>query len=446
MKRNAVLFTILMALLITIASVSYTFWELYNLNRIQYINTIFTKYSVITRLMREHQQSRSPVAIFEANLALYGLDLIKDEAEAKQIVKQAKLLKREGFQSVNEEFFFNAQGVYSQKMVQDMRASMLQLGQEIYFLIESQQEGVLLRDNNLVPYREWNLLYGFIVIVSMLVVTYVMILQRIRPLRLLRRRIAAFGAGNLEISFAMRGEDEIALVANELEVARKKIRSLMESRTLFLRNIMHELKTPIAKGRIASQMLEPPKQRTRFNTIFERMECLINEFALIEEVTSGSEHLQMEEYRLIDLIDGAVDLAMVEPESVTVEIDTSYRLAADFRLFATAIKNMIDNALKYSPEQHVTIGTEGAEIWFENSGTPLAHPLAYYVEPFTKEQPAKNSFGLGLYLVDSILKTHKMVLAYEHRNGVNRFIFVPERRTLPRIKPASDENLKAIPL
>ena len=426
MKRNAVLLTILAALFVTLVSVSYTFWEFYKLNRSQYINNIFTKYSVITRLFREHRQSRSPSAILEANLALYDLDLIKHEAEAKYIVDHAKVLKREGFQSVNEEFFFHQSGVYSQKMVQDMRASMLQMQNEIYFLIESQESGVLLKDNKLTPYREWNLLYAYIVIVSMIVVTFILILQRIRPLRLLQRRIAAFGAGNMDVSFAMRGEDEIALVANELEDTRKKIRALMESRTLFLRNIMHELKTPIAKGRIASQMLESDKQRTRFNKIFERMESLINEFALIEEVTSGSEHLSMEEYRLLDLIDGAVDLAMVEPECVSVAIDTSYKLRADYRLFSTAIKNMIDNAMKYSPDQKVTIGTNGREIWFDNPGSPLSHPLAHYVEPFTKEQPAKDSFGLGLYLVDSILKVHNMVLAYEYRDGINRFIFVPE--------------------
>jgi two-component system OmpR family sensor kinase len=426
MKRNAVLITILLALTITLASVSYTFWELYTLNRTQYINNIFTKYSVITRIFREQHQNHSPAAILEANLAVYDLDLVKQKTEADFVVEHAKVLKREGFQSVNEQFFFNREGVYSQKMVEDMRASMLELKNEIYFLIESRDGGVLLRDNKLTPYREWNLLYGYSVIVSMIVVAFVLILQRIRPLRLLRRRIAAFGAGNMEVSFAMRGEDEIALVANELEVTRKKIRGLMESRTLFLRNIMHELKTPIAKGRIASQMLDTPKQRERFNRIFERMEFLINEYALIEEVTAGTEHLKMQEYRLVDLIDGAVDLAMIEGDCVDVEADAAFKIEVDFRLFTTAIKNMIDNALKYSPDQHVTIGTDGREIWFDNRGEALGKPLAFYVEPFTKNGASKDSFGLGLYLVDSILKTHGMVLAYEYRDGINRFIFVPE--------------------
>ena len=40
-----------------------------------------------------------------------------------------------------------------------------------------------------------------------------------------------------------------------------------------------------------------------------------------------------------------------------------------------------------------------------------------------KDNPSKNSFGLGLYLVDSILKAHNKVLAHEYENGMNRFIF-----------------------
>ena len=63
------------------------------------------------------------------------------------------------------------------------------------------------------------------------------------------------------------------------------------------------------------------------------------------------------------------------------------------------------------------------ELCFESNGDKLANPLQYYIEPFTKENPSKNSFGLGLYLVDSILKAHNEVLAYEYDNGVNRFIF-----------------------
>jgi two-component system OmpR family sensor kinase len=227
----------------------------------------------------------------------------------------------------------------------------------------------------------------------------------------------------MNISFKMRGSDEIASIANELEATKDKINNIMESRTLFLRNIMHELKTPIAKGTIATQMLQTDKQRDRFSSIFGRLESLVNEFALIEEVTSLGDKTEFKEYRVVDIIDGAIDMVMVERENVDVSIDSSVKVKVNYRLYTTAIKNMIDNAIKYSPDSKVKIRMIGKELSFESKGECLKHPLKYYIEPFTKENPSKNSFGLGLYLVDSILKAHNQVLAHEYEHGMNRFIF-----------------------
>jgi len=186
---------------------------------------------------------------------------------------------------------------------------------------------------------------------------------------------------------------------------------------------MHELKTPIAKGTIATQMLDTQKQRDRFTSIFGRLESLIEEFAMIEEVTTLDNQKDFKEYRIIDIIDGAIDMAMVERESVTIEVSTNEKIFANYRLYTTAIKNMIDNGLKYSVDAHVKVVVIKNELCFESKGNCLKYPLQYYIEPFTKDNPSKNSFGLGLYLVDSILKAHNQVLAHEYSNGVNRFIF-----------------------
>jgi two-component system OmpR family sensor kinase len=402
---------------------------MYGINKEQQIDHTFKKYAVIMNLFRQHLQTQSSRTILEANLAISELYNIAEADTVKKILEEAIVLRREGFRAVNEALFYDKMYIYRQKFIQDMRASMMEYKDDIYFYIESPRYSVMLLDKENKPYSPWKLLTWYVTTISIVIFSFLLILYRLRPLQKLRKKIARFGAGDMKVSFKTQGRDEIALISNELDHAQCQIHNLMESRTLFLRNIMHELKTPIAKGRILTQMLDATKQQNRFKNIFERLENLINEFALIEEVTSGFAHLEKKEYRLIDLIDGAIDMAMVEPTHVSVDVDTNYKVKTDFRLFSTAIKNMIDNAMKYSPNQRVKVLTEGKEIVFENIGEVLRHPLAFYVEPFTKEHPAKSSFGLGLYLVDAILKSHKMVLAYEHDKvrKVNRFIFVPEK-------------------
>jgi len=423
MKKHAVLLTILFALIVTLTSVSAVFWEFYKLNKQQYIDHIFTKYSVITQIYRDHKQRKNSEIMLEANLAVYNLYLIKDTTKQNQIASEGKILKREGFESINSAVMLSEKGLYTKNTISKLHATMIEHKDNIYFKIQTPTGATLIRDEELKPYKSWSVLYVYSTIFAIITISFILILQKLKPLILLRRKAALFGKGNLNVSFKTKSSDEIGLVSNNLELAREKIQNLLESRTLFLRNIMHELKTPIAKGTIATQMLDTQKQRDRFTSIFSRLESLVTEFAMIEEVTSIDAKDDFKEYRLVDIIDGAIDMAMVDRSCVSVVIGGDVKITANYRLYTTAIKNMIDNAMKYSPDAHIGILMIHGELCFESRGDCLAHPLQYYIEPFTKDNPSKNSFGLGLYLVDSILKAHDQVLAHEYVSGVNRFIF-----------------------
>ena len=424
MKKHAVLITVLFSLVVTLSSVSAIFWEFYKLNKQQYIDHIFTKYSVITQIYRDHKQRENSEIMLEANLAVYQLQVIKEKSQQNEILSYGKVLKREGFESINSAVMLSAKGLYTKNTVSKLNATMIMYSKSIYFHIQTPDGSIMIKDEKLKPYSGLNVLYAYSTIFAIITMSFMLILQRLKPLIKLRRKVALFGGGDLQVSFKTNSSDEIGLVSNNLELAREKIQNLLESRTLFLRNIMHELKTPIAKGTIATQMLDTQKQRDRFSSIFSRLEALVEEFAMIEEVTSVDSKDDFKEYRLVDIIDGAIDMAMVDRGNVSVVIGGDIKLTANYRLYTTAIKNMIDNAMKYSPDSHIGILMINGELCFESRGDCLAHPLQYYIEPFTKDNPSKNSFGLGLYLVDSILKAHGQVLAHEYVSGVNRFIFV----------------------
>lgn len=424
-KNNAVLATVLFAFFVTIISVSTTFYQLYQINRAKYIDNIFSKHSLISQIYHSYLLKQISQPMFEANLALYDLYEVSDVSMYKTITLHGDVLKEEGKSAGGIDDNLLMEAPYAELVISPIASTMISYRGNIYFLIESARNAVLLEDRKADPYNPVILVSAYGTIMSILMVSFALIIHRLKPLRRLRRQIARFGEGDMGVSFKIAGNDEIALISNELDTTQNKIRSLIESRTLFLRNIMHELKTPIAKGRIASTMLSDEKQQGRFLGIFERLESLIGEFALIEEISSGNQHLEKKEYRLVDLIDGAIDSAMVEYDAVTKEVDASIKIVADYRLFVTAVKNLIDNAIKYSPEKKMSISMENNEIIFKNLGEPLKKPLAYYIEPFTKDHPTKDSFGLGLYIVDAILKEHGYVLAYERRGEENCFILVP---------------------
>ena len=70
MRQNAVLLTVLFALVVTIISVSAVFWEFFKLNKQQYIDHTFSKHAIITQVYREHKQRKSSHIMLEANLAI----------------------------------------------------------------------------------------------------------------------------------------------------------------------------------------------------------------------------------------------------------------------------------------------------------------------------------------------------------------------------------------
>ncbi|DAB28856.1 MAG TPA: hypothetical protein CFH78_00215 [Sulfurimonas sp. UBA10385] len=186
---------------------------------------------------------------------------------------------------------------------------------------------------------------------------------------------------------------------------------------------MHELKTPIAKGKFLMQLPQTSQNVEIMQKVFYRLESLINEFAAIEELISTKKELHVKEYFLEDIIDNAIDILMCSDDEVIKDID-NIKIEADFNLFSIAVKNLLDNGIKYAKNKKVIVKTDVNKLIFENSGSKLIYPLESYFEPFFRGEDTKQnqSFGLGLYIVKHILDAHNMSLKYEHENGINRFI------------------------
>lgn len=376
-------------------------------------------------MYRDYLQRDPNVPLFLEAVKNSGFTIISNESEIKIIQEYSKSLKSSRFDAIYEKLKYSILvGKYKEKVVHNIMVNMMQYNSHIYFLLQFPNDGqYMLKDSSLKPYSPLYIITFYAIVMFIVIMAFLLIFLKLSPLANLRRKIAQFGAGDMHVDFSFKGEDEIAIIANELELTQSKINSLIESRTLFLRNIMHELKTPIAKGRIVTQMLQDYKQKDRFESIFERLEMLISEFALIEEISSDSYIRNVKEYRLIDLIDGAKDMAMIDSKNIIIRVPSDGKISVDYKVFTTAIKNMIDNAMKYSPNKKVYVSFEDEVLKFRSIGEPLDKELSYYVEPFTRKNRSRNSFGLGLYLVDSILKAHSMRLDYEYTDNENCFIF-----------------------
>jgi two-component system OmpR family sensor kinase len=111
---------------------------------------------------------------------------------------------------------------------------------------------------------------------------------------------------------------------------------------------------------------------------------------------------------------------MLSPDKISAKVN-DFNLNADTAMFSVALKNLIDNAIKFSPNKHAIIKANKQRVDIISDGEPLKYELEYYTEPFSQEEKRSDGFGLGLYIVKTIANLHGYKLVYNHTKGKNTF-------------------------
>jgi len=206
----------------------------------------------------------------------------------------------------------------------------------------------------------------------------------------------------------------------------------LKSRQLFLRTIMHELKTPIAKGRIVSELIDDEKQKNRIITIFEKLNFLIDDFAKVEQIVSKNYNPNMYSYTVQSVVQKSIDMLMLENnDNIICENISKKMINVDLDLFAMALKNLIDNGIKYSNDSKIIIKEEENKLYFISIGKKLEKSLVEYFRPFHNDTRLKNhGMGLGLYIVNEILQMHNMSMEYEYLENKNIFKIILDKSNI----------------
>ena len=407
MNRQSIFFTISVSFIISVLLVVSSFLILvtndHKVKEEQYLD----KYTPVMKMVLRQEK----VGIddnFLKNLEEMGYVLFREDSQKNAITynPKTKILVERIHPRYNDTF------------------RVLSLNDKNYIYVKKRNDTLLVRDDNSSSSNsQLYIILVFAILLITIILAYLVTLRKLIPLKILKDKVKTLGDENFDFECCnSNSKDEVSLLGMEFKRTALKLKSLKEARNIFIRNIMHELKTPITKGKFLTQLEQNEENNEKLKSVFTRLESLINEFASIEELISSSKNIEKKFYFLEDIIDNAKDILMVEDENVIGEFENK-KLEINFKLFSIAIKNLIDNAVKYSPNKEVIIKNEEQNIIFENQGKALEKPLENYFEPFSSnEDKSKDSFGLGLYIVYNILKANAYTLEYEHLDGINRFI------------------------
>ena len=277
-------------------------------------------------------------------------------------------------------------------------------------------------DEPMTPYK----LYIFItssILLFLLLVLFRFISSSIRPLKDLYIQIKRFANGERNIHIQVHGTDEVAQVANAFDESVKKTQALQNSRSLFLRNVMHELKTPISKGKILINFLEgEEKDKLLLENLFLQMQGYLDDLVRVESLTDKSLELNKRTYALVDILDHAIDMLDIERKDLTIYLEDTL-INVDFKLFSYAIKNLLDNALKYAQQKPIIVNVEKNRLTISNKGNPFQKDIVQYFNAYERDltQHSLEGMGLGLYIVNEIVTRHHFKIEYKFFQGMHHF-------------------------
>jgi len=245
-----------------------------------------------------------------------------------------------------------------------------------------------------------------------------------RRLEALKQGVEAFGAGNLQRRVAEDGHDEVAALGASFNQAAARIEALLRSHQSLLANASHELRSPLARLKMAVSMVEeaPAPQR---ETLRHEIDANIAELdALVEEVLLAS---RLDAAVSLDRREPVELLAIAAEEASRVEAGVrgdDLRVEGDERLLRRALRNLLENARRYGgAEVEVEVARCGnrveARISDRGPGVPDSFRERIF-EPFFRlpgHAEREGGVGLGLALVRQIAERHGGSVRCEPREG-----------------------------
>jgi two-component system OmpR family sensor kinase len=241
---------------------------------------------------------------------------------------------------------------------------------------------------------------------------YPIVRRLTRRLERLQTSVDAWGEGRLSTRVAVDGDDEVARLAGSFNLAAERVESLVAAQKTLLANASHELRSPLARIRMAVELLQrdaPAESGEELARNIEELDQLIEEVLLASRLDTLAEaQRQVETLDLTGLVAEECARAGADLSAATVSLD------GEPRLLRRMIRNLLENAARHGRGTPVTAelvpdaGTIRLRICDGGPGVPEAEREQIFA-PFYRvsgASEAEGGAGLGLSLVRQIAHRH----------------------------------------
>lgn len=282
----------------------------------------------------------------------------------------------------------------------------------------------------------WHLLVNLaMMLTAVVVLVAVAARSTVRPLTELARAAHNLSSDLNSPPLPEGGPSEVREASRAFNAMQSRIREGIEYRERFLAAVSHDLKTPVTRMRLRTEMLRDADLRERFRIDVDDMQQLLD--SALDFLRGKSVDEPVQPIDLVALTESLVD-DYAERGEVVLHAPDALRFPGRPKALRRALVNLIDNALKYGGQAEIDLAlkNDGVEISVQDRGPGLPESeLEQVFEPFYRVENSRSrdtgGTGLGLAIVRQIAESHggSIVLINRQHGGLRAVLWLPSVAT-----------------
>ena len=259
-----------------------------------------------------------------------------------------------------------------------------------------------------------------------------------QPVERLQSSARSLAAGNLDSRVGeefSRRQDELGVLARDFDTMADHVRELIASKESLLRAMSHELRSPLARLRVALSLArrgsDVTRQYDRIELEAERLDVIIGQMLQLSHLRAVEPNLPRVPVDLTTLLTEVVEDARIEATAANKLVEwsptMSVEIEGDHDLMRSAIENVLRNAVRFTKEGtpvEVEMTREGGDtrIIIEDHGPGVPeNELAKIFEPFHRVAESRDrdsgGTGLGLAITARIVNLYGGEVTARNRDG-----------------------------
>jgi signal transduction histidine kinase len=280
---------------------------------------------------------------------------------------------------------------------------------------------------------------------AILALSYFMVTWLLKPLSSLVTGVEEITAGNLNYNLDVgHGHDEFRNLGGAFNQMTAKVREMLKAKERLLLDVSHELRSPLARIKVALALLPKSSEKKSLERAASEMEVMLAEILESERLKSSHGSLSKSPLSLPILAAEIAELYSGQAPGIKVAKPKSFPvLNLDEAKLRTVLKNVIENALKYSGDSKkaVELSFDEDERWARvkikdyGQGIPQ-EDLGLVFEPFYRVDKSRTKktggYGLGLSLCREIVQAHggEILISSKLEQGTELSLQFPKSKNL----------------